>query len=138
MDCGGRRTRTAAAPSEEPSEISSRYVRASEPPLSRGGSVGGDQLKESVAAVPSHLRSKVLHVLTEVVFQTHHFKATSQKDCGNLGFSIFSSRNVAIWPLSIIRDLLRKICYHLVVGINHCGHVTAKTVLFARVSIQQQ
>lgn len=25
-------------PSEDPSEISSRYVRASEPPLSRGGS----------------------------------------------------------------------------------------------------
>lgn len=28
-------------PSEHPSEISSRYVRASEPPLSWGGSVGG-------------------------------------------------------------------------------------------------
>lgn len=28
-------------PSEDPSEISSRYVRASEPPVSWGGSVGG-------------------------------------------------------------------------------------------------
>lgn len=45
MNCGARRMR-AAVPSEEPSEISSRYVRASEPPLSRGGSEEEEQLEE--------------------------------------------------------------------------------------------
>lgn len=34
------------APSEDPSEISSRYVRASEPPLSRGGSVVENEEEE--------------------------------------------------------------------------------------------
>lgn len=37
----GRMDGRVDVPSEHPSEISSRYVRASEPPLSWGGSVGG-------------------------------------------------------------------------------------------------
>lgn len=50
MNCGERKMWTVA-PSEDPSEISSRYVRASEPPLSRGGSVEEEEEGESVSVL---------------------------------------------------------------------------------------